>query len=970
MISLAQDQAAERFLEVRGKSELELKPLPRATADLYEVTAKVNTIQTGADGSFSFRLETNKEYTIEVLKDGLVSKSIRFNTSMPDEEKGTWISEFSIGLIKACDGVDYSALKEPVDIVKFDPKRREFVSDKDYVNKMRPRLESILMKYDQCMMDKYDAAIKKGDQAFTQNKMEEAQAAYQEALEIYPRETYPTRQINEIRNQEDKQQKSADQSERKQQESIDDKFNQALAKASVAYTRKEYATARQYYQEALGIKPAESLPKARMQEIEDILARKAAEDARIKEENEKRAAAEREYQSLLTQADNQYKAKSYDEAKASYSKAMAMRPSDPYPVQRVKLVENTMTAEKQKTMELQVTKQYQDIIAVADQFLLTKDLGKAREAYSQALSIKPGDQYAQSRISGIDNSVAAEQAAKIKAAEEGYKAAIGAANTALAQKLYPQARDFLQKALTIKPGDPYAMSKTAELDHMIEEQRKAQEQQEILRNKYREAVTEADKLFNAGNLPDAKVAYNAILQFKPGDNYAIQKITAIENLIAAQVANKQQQSESAYSNAMTTGTQFLAGKEFIKARESFQQALTIKPGDISATAKLRDTELQIAQEQERIAAEQARKRNYDESITRADQFFTQKNYTSARQAYEEALNTMPGEVYPRQRLDEIATISHEQEKLLAQKQATENAYSLALGNADKYFKAKDYVMAKEEYARAISLKPREEYPKTRLAEIENLLMTLQQEQAAAKARADAYAAAINMGNVQFSGKDYAAARISYSEALKQLPDDKLAREQIEKIDYILSEQEKQKQAETARKASYDALITSGDNAYNTGNYSVARENYRKALGIEPGSAYAKQRIAHIDEINQALSQAGSSAAAASASRSKVTAAIPMGELVFRTESDKQKYLDELKKKYPAGITLEKYQEKYKETFRFIVIREDQAQEFRQIRFLTYNGVEYSFNGKPITQQFFLSQVKVRQGESFQEISMQ
>ncbi len=96
----------------------------------------------------------------------------------------------------------------------------------------------------------------------------------------------------------------------------------------------------------------------------------------------------------------------------------------------------------------------------------------------------------------------------------------------------------------------------------------------------------------------------------------------------------------------------------------------------------------------------------------------------------------------------------------------------------------------------------------------------------------------------------------------------------------------------------------------------------------------------------------------------------MGELVFRTESDKQKYLDELKKKYPAGITLEKYQEKYKETFRFIVIREDQAQEFRQIRFLTYNGVEYSFNGKPITQQFFLSQVKVRQGESFQEISMQ
>jgi hypothetical protein len=47
-----------------------------------------------------------------------------------------------------------------------------------------------------------------------------------------------------------------------------------------------------------------------------------------------------------------------------------------------------------------------------------------------------------------------------------------------------------------------------------------------------------------------------------------------------------------------------------------------------------------------------------------------------------------------------------------------------------------------------------------------------------------------------------------------------------------------------------------------------------------------------------------------------------------------------------------------------------AQEFRQIKFITYNGAEYSVNGKPITQQYFLTQVKIRQGESFQEIEMQ
>ncbi len=211
-------QESERYLEVRGTSELEMQPLSSATANLYEGTNKIQSIQTASDGSFSFRLEINKQYTIEVVKDGLVGKRISFNTTMPDEEKGKWMNEFSIGLVKYCDGVDYSALKEPVDIVKFDPKRRQYVSDKDYVGRMRPKIENVLAKYDQCMMDKYDAAIKKGNEAYQQKNMQEAIAAYKEAQEIYPRETFPAKQISEINNQLNKQQKSAENSQKQEQE--------------------------------------------------------------------------------------------------------------------------------------------------------------------------------------------------------------------------------------------------------------------------------------------------------------------------------------------------------------------------------------------------------------------------------------------------------------------------------------------------------------------------------------------------------------------------------------------------------------------------------------------------------------------------------------------------------------------------------------------------------------------------------
>jgi len=96
----------------------------------------------------------------------------------------------------------------------------------------------------------------------------------------------------------------------------------------------------------------------------------------------------------------------------------------------------------------------------------------------------------------------------------------------------------------------------------------------------------------------------------------------------------------------------------------------------------------------------------------------------------------------------------------------------------------------------------------------------------------------------------------------------------------------------------------------------------------------------------------------------------MGDLNFKNESERQLYLDELKNKYPSGITLEKYKEQFKETNRYIIIRDNAAQEFRHIRFTTYDGAQYSGNGKPITQQYFLSQTRVRQGETFKEISMQ
>jgi tetratricopeptide (TPR) repeat protein len=333
----------------------------------------------------------------------------------------------------------------------------------------------------------------------------------------------------------------------------------------------------------------------------------------------------------------------------------------------------------------------------------------------------------------------------------------------------------------------------------------------------------------------------------------------------------------------------------------------VKPGDAQAKARVAAVDQLIVLEQEKKAAEQSRKKNYDDLIGLADDFFGQKNHVAAAEKYEQALSMQPAETYPRQKLNEIAAIREEQARQEASRLATERAYTLAIENGDKCLKTKEYTKAKDEYTRASGLKPAEQYPREKLAEAEKMITAVQQEQASAKAKAEAYTTAMNNGNKMFAVKSYVPARNQYAEALKQMPDDKLAREQITRIDKILA---------------------------------------------------------------APVQQAVKAAETAPASQSKVKAAIPMGELNFKTESEKQKYLSELVKSYPNGITLETYIEPYKETHRYIIVRDQGAQEFRQVWFKTYNGYEFSMNGKPITRQYFQSQVKTREGETYKEIEMQ
>jgi tetratricopeptide (TPR) repeat protein len=237
-----------------------------------------------------------------------------------------------------------------------------------------------------------------------------------------------------------------------------------------------------------------------------------------------------------------------------------------------------------------------------------------------------------------------------------------------------------------------------------------------------------------------------------------------------------------------------------------------------------------------------------------------------------------------------------------------------------------------------------------------------------KAVDDGYKNAMAQGNAALSQKQYGPAKEQYQKALSFKPDDPVAKNKMGETDILLKQEQDRLAAEQARKKQYDEAIAIADKAFDAANYPLAKENYQKALTVIPDSPYPKQKIARIDEINKMLAQ--QKAAADQSSKKSISSTTPLTQLNFKDDSERDLYLNDLKRKYPEGVTLEIYKEKYQETRRYIIVRDDVASEFRDVLILSYRGHEYTKNGKTVTQMYFEQQVKSRQGEYYNETTFE
>jgi len=639
----------------------------------------------------------------------------------------------------------------------------------------------------------YAKAISNGDKFFVNKNYQSSLLEFRKAQDIKPEEPYPKQKIAEL---------TTLIAARKIR---DDAYNNAISEADQQYNQKKYPESIKSYRQALTIKPDEVYPKTRIREIEGLLTTRQKEQA--------------EYDHYIVLADSLYIGKSYLRARENYAMASSVKPSEAYPKEMISKADKMLTG-REAAMAKTMDEQWVIIISSADKLLKNKSFERARAEYLKASVLKPSEKYPIEKIQEIDKFLADR-----KARDEEYNSIIVNADKLFTSHMLDQARAEYVNAGELKPDEQYPKDKIAEIDKALD----SIAAQKTLDDQYAKSVADADKQYADENYDQARSLYVDAGNLKPSEEYPKTRIGAIDKILAE--LSKQKALDNQYNEAIANGDRLLGEKTFVLARVEFQRAGGLKPAEQYPKTKIALIDKELA-EQARIKAIDDQ---YNTAIASADKFFEEKNWDQAMAGYTNAAKIKPSEQYPKDKLQEFVTILAG----IAKGKAIDDRYKSILAKGDVLFASKSYEPARTEYVNAGELKPDEQYPKDKIAEIDKALESM----AAQKALDDKYSKTVSDADQQYTDKNYDQARSLYIDAGKLKPAEEYPKTRIGAIDKILAELSKQK----ALDDQYNEAIANGDRLLGEKTFVLARVEFQRAGGLKPAEQYPKDKIALIDK---------------------------------------------------------------------------------------------------------------------------
>jgi hypothetical protein len=741
----------------------------------------------------------------------------------------------------------------------------------------------------------YNNAINEANRQLTAKKYKEAKEKYQEALQYLPDMEYPQKQISKI--DEVLAQQEAEIKLRQD-------FDQAVAEGENLLRNKELGKAKDAYMKAYNLIPSEPVPPRKIAEINDLLAEQARKDAELKatlaayQEAIQRADKhfgnkdyssaklvynealllksdekypvdqldlidklladqnEQQYKSAIAKADNSFDGNQLDQAKTSYNEALKYKKNDSYAIRRLKEIDQKLAdleAENNRLKKLQG--EYNALIADAGVDFKNKEYQNAKGKYQKALALKPAEVFPKEQIAKIDQLLAELQ--KEEDINRQYVQHIKLAQDAFAQNKLKEARDEYQKAYNFKPFEPIPPARIAEIDKMLAQQAEAaqlaamEEAQRLAKEKadkeqYDKAIAAADKSFAEKQYKIARNHYTTALIALPNEQYPKNQITKIDELLAQQEMDKalalqkaQQDSllkarEKLYDLAMTAASQFIQQKEYQQAIIKYGEAMQINP------AKRPEIQPLINDAEDKLQLMAKQDQEYKRLIKLADEQFGNSKLEVALAQYQNAQKIKPTEEYPKKQIAEIQSI-------LATR---EQNYAAAIQKADQAFNASNWLNAKTGYTEALSVKPQEIYPATRLKEVNQKIIDANLAALAKAGEDKAYQEAIDKGEKAIKENQLTSAKMQFEMAKSLKPNEKLPVDRIREIEAMINQRNKDLLAQTQREIDekYSQAISVADNSFKQKSYSIAKLQYKQASLIKPDETYPKDQMALCDKL--------------------------------------------------------------------------------------------------------------------------
>ncbi|MEM9051222.1 MAG: hypothetical protein AAGC47_04130 [Bacteroidota bacterium] len=311
------------------------------------------------------------------------------------------------------------------------------------------------------------ALVAEGDQGMTAADFNLAIGKFEEALAIIPDREDVTKKLEEAETALLAQQES---------EALEQAYQNAINSGNSDFERENWESALSSFEEALKIKPSESYPEQKIDEINQKLDA-IAEAERL----EREAELKKDFDKLIADGDKQFNKTKFDKALVEYETALALIPESSLAQQKVE-------AAKEALGELEADRaameNYKAAIDEADGLFKEKSYEMAKLKYTDASEIMPNEEYPRNKMIEIDLLLEKQRLQELAdekdKLEREYQAAINEGDGAFASNDFDQARSAYENALKIKPDETYPLGQLERIDLKIEEAANAERERERL----------------------------------------------------------------------------------------------------------------------------------------------------------------------------------------------------------------------------------------------------------------------------------------------------------------------------------------------------------------------------------------------------------------------------------------------------------------------------------------------------------